>query len=807
LTFTTDFTIIAGVQIGSTLNVAGTSTLVNVYATNITTDQLYSTSMGDVNLVTYIQNVSAQANSSVGDATFAADQAGLAYTRANNSISANTGGTITGDLTVTGNLFINGTTTTINTSIVQTADSLIKLASNNTVSDTLDIGFYGVANTAGSSAPTYHGLVRQAGTNNFLLFKGLTQDPSSNVISPGSATAANVGTLIANVAAFSITSGTIVASSTITGSNLSGTNTGDNAVNSLYSGLVTNATHTGDATGATALTLATVNSNVGTWNNVTVNAKGLVTAGSNAAYVATTGDQTVGGIKTFTSTAAFTGTHILIKNGASNNSTAIHRVDGTNYYILMSNVSTAASATWNALRPFTINQTSGLLTSSNGQAFTGGLSTSSLTSTGNVGIGTASPSQKLHVFSTTNYQGILVSGSAAPTIGFVQNSGTDQTWKAGISGLDGTAFSIGQGTGGTDSLIITTGNNVGIGVTAPSAPLHIIKSGGSTTTPNLALILDYESDTTSLAGGGTAIEFRGKSGSGNLANYSQARIRSVTYEGNNSHGIALDYKPSAAGALTEGLRISDGGNVGIGTSTPAVRLDIAGAGTAVTQLIWARGNADAAFVSSLRTGDAGSSAYQSTIGVDYAGYTDFSRIKFYRASTTGEIHFYTGGLGANGTEKMRLMDSGNLGIGTSAPATTLSATATRHGNADGLSAHLNAIQWEVNGQGYASVVSNISVSSGQYNAGLLVKLGSTDVTDKILDLESGGVNRVRVLGNGNVGIGTASPTQKLEVAGTVYSTSGGFKFPDGTVQASAASGGGGGVSTGKAIAMAMIFGG
>lgn len=39
----------------------------------------------------------------------------------------------------------------------------------------------------------------------------------------------------------------------------SGTNTGDNATNSLYSGLVTNATHTGDATGATALTVLKLN--------------------------------------------------------------------------------------------------------------------------------------------------------------------------------------------------------------------------------------------------------------------------------------------------------------------------------------------------------------------------------------------------------------------------------------------------------------------------------------------------------------------------------------------------------------------
>jgi hypothetical protein len=66
-------------------------------------------------------------------------------------------------------------------------------------------------------------------------------------------------------------------------SSVQGTNTGDNAVNSNYSGLVTNATHSGDATGSGALTLATVNSNVGSFTaaNITVNAKGLITSAAN----------------------------------------------------------------------------------------------------------------------------------------------------------------------------------------------------------------------------------------------------------------------------------------------------------------------------------------------------------------------------------------------------------------------------------------------------------------------------------------------------------------------------------------------
>ena len=47
--------------------------------------------------------------------------------------------------------------------------------------------------------------------------------------------------------------------------------------------------------------------------------------------------------------------------------------------------------------------------------------------------------------------------------------------------------------------------------------------------------------------------------------------------------------------------------------------------------------------------------------------------------------------------------------------------------------------------------------------------------------------KMLIRNNGNVGIGSTDPQEKLEVAGTISSTVGGFKFPDGTVQSTASS--------------------
>ncbi len=59
-------------------------------------------------------------------------------------------------------------------------------------------------------------------------------------------------------------------------------------------------------------------------------------------------------------------------------------------------------------------------------------------------------------------------------------------------------------------------------------------------------------------------------------------------------------------------------------------------------------------------------------------------------------------------------------------------------------------------------------------------------------VESGsGAARVSFSANGNVGIGVATPNQRLSVAGVVESTTGGFRFPDGSVQTAAAPAGAG----------------
>lgn len=170
-----------------------------------------------------------------GISTNAIDANNTVLVNVDNTVLRNSGNQfISGDLSLTGSLFVAGNTTTVDTTTVSTADSLIRLAANNTTSDVLDIGFYGKANTG--TSVTHHGLVRRAGNgNDFFLFKGLTSDPTSNVLATGSVTAANTATLRAN-----LTGGMISALANTIGVVDGGTGAGTFTVGSILVGDGTN---------------------------------------------------------------------------------------------------------------------------------------------------------------------------------------------------------------------------------------------------------------------------------------------------------------------------------------------------------------------------------------------------------------------------------------------------------------------------------------------------------------------------------------------------------------------------------------
>ena len=106
--------------------------------------------------------------------------ANAAYNNANSKLAI-TGGTITGDLAVAGNLTISGNTVFIDATRLQVDDPLLYLAANNYSSDLVDIGF--IANYVNSTGANVHtGLYREHENKMYYLFQGYDQEPINNHI-------------------------------------------------------------------------------------------------------------------------------------------------------------------------------------------------------------------------------------------------------------------------------------------------------------------------------------------------------------------------------------------------------------------------------------------------------------------------------------------------------------------------------------------------------------------------------------------------------------------------------------------------
>jgi len=175
-------------NVSTTLNVTGAATVNGALTVNNTA------AVGNTT-VTGFANVSSTAN--VGGATTLRSTLTVngAVTIANTLATGNTtvtgfanvignlqANTLTvGDTSITGNLTVTGILTTVSTNNLIVQDSLIQLASNNTVgTDVIDIGFFGVLDTG--SGNTFTGLFRDASDSGvYKLFQGLTPAPTTTI--------------------------------------------------------------------------------------------------------------------------------------------------------------------------------------------------------------------------------------------------------------------------------------------------------------------------------------------------------------------------------------------------------------------------------------------------------------------------------------------------------------------------------------------------------------------------------------------------------------------------------------------------
>ena len=208
------------------------------------------------------------------------------------------------------------------------------------------------------------------------------------------------------------------------------------------------------------------------------------------------------------------------------------------------------------------------------------------------------------------------------------------------------ADTIAASSGGTERVRIDSSGNVGIGAT-PSAKLHIFNNATAAAN-NEVLRLSYNTSTT--AGHSGDINF---TNSGGLA---LGRISSVIQDGSNV-GMAIS---TYSGSLAERLRIDSSGNVGVGTASPSDKLHISSASQTFARVDHTSSSSYAGFTIYESSTQKASILATGTTGTSLVGGANALQVWNYRS---GNIVF-----GTDGTERLRIDSSGNVGIGNTNPS-------------------------------------------------------------------------------------------------------------------------------------------
>jgi len=230
---------------------------------------------------------------------------------------------------------------------------------------------------------------------------------------------------------------------------------------------------------------------------------------------------------------------------------------------------------------------------------------------------------------------------------------------------------------------------------------------------------------------------------------------------------------------------TNSGNVGIGTTTPNALLEVnknQNAGTIITVDNGFTGAGNAAYTGFFFR-QAGANRFF------FGAINDGNAIQFGGPGAVQLWNFANGPtlFATNNAERLRIDGNGNVGIGTATPSTRFEVV--------GASPWIARFKKTDNSNGGIIVDStpgfnpNLALAVNGTNKWYILSNASNSDTLQFWET-SGSFPRFTLTQSGLVGIGTQTPAFKLDVAGQVRSSSGGFVFPDGSIQTSAAVSGG-----------------
>jgi endosialidase-like protein len=374
--------------------------------------------------------------------------------------------------------------------------------------------------------------------------------------------------------------------------------------------------------------------------------------------------------------------------------------------------------------------------------------TVTILSSGNVGIGTTAPSNKLEVAGNVLANGAgntysIVRAPAANEAGVIFRSGASDSWYMyrPASSNDLRVYDA-NGTPGDRVTFQSSTGNVGVGITNPGTKLDIASAVGTAITAVGNTDNARLEDTTSMAQGvGGALAFFGnyQGTSATIAGGIKA-LKTNSTSGDWGFDLAFATRLNGSSNVAEAMRITSTANVGIGTTGPGYPLDLQAA-QGVLQVKSTTGT-NSTYSRFSNTGGLG------YVGVESSGGGNlFSGSSAY-ASVLGSVGGTALQFGTTDTIRATIDATGNVGIGTTNPVHTLDVIGPN--TVPSLTSN-DGSPFEI---GNGSLALAMGVNGSGAEAWIQAKHRTADGNSYSLLLNPSG---------GNVGIGTTVPAYLLQV--------------------------------------------